>query len=131
MNDVNSARKMRSALGQVRGYGPAKSGLRHWRAQRLTAIALLPLTFYFVVSILVLKGANQVAIRAYMHEPWNAVLFLGLAVCLFYHAQLGLEVVIEDYIHNEGRRVLLLLLMRGSVAFFGLLATISILKLAL
>jgi len=131
MNDTNSGRIMRSALGRARGYGSARSGVHHWRAQRVTAIALLPLALYFVLSVLILKGADQAAMLAYMHEPWNAVLFLALIASIFYHLQLGLQVIIEDYIHAEGRRIVLLLVARGSVVFFGLLAAISVLKLAL
>jgi succinate dehydrogenase / fumarate reductase membrane anchor subunit len=122
---------MRSALGRARGYGSAKSGLHHWWAQRLTAMALLPLSLYFVASVLLLAGANQEAMIVYMREPWNAVLFIALILALFYHLQLGLQVVIEDYIHAEGRRIALLLAIRAITVLFGLLAIVSVLKLAL
>ncbi|GAA5263638.1 succinate dehydrogenase membrane anchor subunit [Acidiphilium sp. MT5] len=133
MSDKTTLRPeiMRSALGRARGYGSAKSGLHHWWAQRLTAMALLPLSLYFVASVLLLAGANQAAMIAYMHEPWNAVLFIALILALFYHLQLGLQVVIEDYIHAEGRRIALLLAIRAITVLFGLLAIVSVLKLAL
>lgn len=110
--------------------GSAKSGLGHWWAQRLTAMALLPLSLYFVVSVLLLEGANQAAMLRYMAEPWNGVLFIALVATLFYHLQLGLQVVIEDYIHVEAKRLAVLLGMRAAVVLFGLLALLSVLKLS-
>jgi succinate dehydrogenase / fumarate reductase membrane anchor subunit len=124
-----SVKIMRSSLGQARGMGAAKSGLNHWWAQRLTAMALLPLSLYFVLSVFLLEGADQAAMLRYMAEPWNGVLFIALVAALFYHLQLGLQVVIEDYIHTEAKRLTALLAMRATVGFFGLLALLSVLKL--
>ncbi|GBQ17677.1 MAG: succinate dehydrogenase, hydrophobic membrane anchor protein [Acidiphilium sp.] len=124
-----AVRIMRSSLGRARGMGSAKSGLGHWWAQRLTAMALLPLALYFVLSVFLLEGADQAAMLRYMAEPWNAVLFIALILALFYHLQLGLQVVIEDYIHTEGKRLASLLAMRAAVGAFGLLALLSVLKL--
>lgn len=120
---------MRSTLSQARGMGAAKTGSGHWWAQRLTAIALLPLALYFVLSVLLLEGASQADMLRYMGEPWNGVLFLALVIALFFHLQLGLQVVIEDYIRDEGKRIATMLAMRATVGFFGLLAFISVLKL--
>ncbi|OYW00527.1 MAG: succinate dehydrogenase, hydrophobic membrane anchor protein [Acidiphilium sp. 37-64-53] len=120
---------MRSPLGRARGMGSAKSGLGHWWAQRLTAMALLPLSLYFVLSVFLLEGADQAAMLRYMAEPWNGVLFIALIAALFYHLQLGLQVVIEDYIHSEARRLTAVLAMRAAVTLFGLLALVSVLKL--
>lgn len=116
-------------LSQARGLGSAKSGVGHWWAQRLTAIALLPLSIYFVISVLMLEGANQAAMMRYMAEPWNGVLFIALILALFYHLRLGLQVVIEDYVHHEGKRLAVVLAMRAGVIFFALLALLSVLKL--
>lgn len=123
-------RIMRSALGRARGLGAAKAGSHHWWAQRMTALALLPLALYFVLSVLLLEGASQADMLRYMAEPWNGVLFLALVIALFHHLQLGLQVVIEDYIHAEGKRLVIMLAMRATVIFFGLLAFISVLKLS-
>jgi succinate dehydrogenase / fumarate reductase membrane anchor subunit len=122
---------MRSPLGRALGPGAAKSGTAHWWAQRATAIALLPLALYFVISVLILKGADRAAMAAYMAEPWNAVLFLLLTGAMFYHAALGLQVVIEDYVRAEGKRLALLLLVRAGLWFLALAAAVSVLKLAL
>lgn len=131
MSETNNPGMMRTILGRARGSGSARAGLDHWRAQRLTALALLPLTIYFVISVLVLLGADQATMIAYMHKPWNAVLFLSLIASLFYHLQLGLQVVIEDYVHDSTKRVAALLAVRGLVIVFGVLAGYAVLKLAI
>jgi succinate dehydrogenase / fumarate reductase membrane anchor subunit len=122
---------MRSQLGRVRGLGAAGTGVGHWWAQRVTAIALLPLSLYFVASVLILNGASRADMAAYMGEPWNAVLFLLLIVTLFYHLALGLQVVVEDYVHQESSKLATLLLLKGLIIFCALASAVSVLKLAL
>ncbi|MDE8349703.1 MAG: succinate dehydrogenase, hydrophobic membrane anchor protein [Acidocella sp.] len=121
----------RSQLGRARGLGSAKSGLHHWWAQRVTAIALLPLSLYFVLSVLVLEGASRAQMIGYMAEPWNAVLFLCLIAALFYHLSLGLQTVIEDYVHNDATRLATMLAVKGFIVFCALASAVSVLKLAL
>jgi succinate dehydrogenase / fumarate reductase membrane anchor subunit len=122
---------MRSQLGRARGLGAAKSGFHHWWAQRVTAIALLPLSLYFVASVMILSGADRAAMTGYIGQPWNAVLFLALIGALFYHLALGLQTVIEDYIHGEAPKLVSLLAMRAAVALLALASAVSVLKLAL
>jgi len=121
---------MRSPLGRARGLGAAKSGLHHWWGQRLTAIALLPLSLYFVVSVLILSGADRAQMAAYLGEPWNAVLFLCLIVALFYHLALGVQVVIEDYVNNEAKRLGSIMGLNFLIVFCALACAVSVLKLA-
>lgn len=121
----------RSQLGRARGLGAAKSGLRHWWAQRVTAVALLPLSLYFVLSVWMLEGADRAQVAAYMAEPWNTVLFLCLIAALFYHLSLGLQVVIEDYVPNEAKRLVSIMLVNGLIVFCALACAVSVLKLAL
>ena len=121
---------MRSELGRVRGLGAAKKGVHHWWAQRVTAIALLPLSLYFIASVLILAGASRGAMIAYMAEPWNAVLFLCLIFALFYHLSLGLQVVVEDYVNNEGTRMGTIMLLNFVIVFCALACAVSVLKLA-
>jgi succinate dehydrogenase / fumarate reductase membrane anchor subunit len=121
---------MRSQLGRAQGLGAAKNGLAHWWAQRVTAIALLPLSLYFVASVLMLAGADRAQMAAYMGEPWNAVLFLCLIAALFYHLSLGLQVVIEDYVHKEGMRMGSVLVVKFGAIFCALACAVSVLKLA-
>ena len=92
---------MRSQLGRARGLGAAKFGVAHWWAQRLTAVALVPLTLWFVWSALHLVGASHEALLGWIGGPVPVVLFIALVLASFYHLALGLQVVIEDYVHGE------------------------------
>jgi succinate dehydrogenase / fumarate reductase membrane anchor subunit len=133
MNNIDkdpSIHIMRSQLGRARGLGAAKSGLHHWWAQRITAVALLPLSLYFVISVLMLAGASHTQMAAFMAEPWNTVIYLCLIAALFYHLALGLQVVIEDYVHGDGTRMASLMLIKGACVFCALACTVSVLKLA-
>ncbi len=121
---------MRSQLGRAQGLGSAKSGLHHWWAQRVTAVALLPLSLYFVVSVLILAGADSAQMAAYIGEPWNTTLFLALIAALFYHLSLGLQVVIEDYVHKDSTWLISLLLVKGGIVLLALACAVSVLKLA-
>ncbi len=89
---------MRSQLGRARGLGAAKSGLHHWWVERVTAIALVPLTIWFIYAVLHLLGAPQAAVHHFVAHPVNTVLLLALVAMTFHHMQLGLQVVMEDYI---------------------------------
>ena len=121
----------RSNLGRARGLGSAKNGLHHWWAQRVTAIFLLPLALYFVLTVLMLDHDTRLQVVAFMAEPWNAVLYLCLVVALFYHLSLGVQVVLEDYVHSEGLRLLSIMLVNAACAFLARACAVSILKLAL
>ena len=125
-----SIKVRRSALGRARGLGSAKSGAAHWWAERMTAAALLPLSLYFVVSVIVLLGADHARMAAYMAEPWNSALFLALIAIMFYHLSMGLQVVVEDYVPDEAKRLLTLLVLKGVIIFLALASAISVLKLA-
>jgi succinate dehydrogenase / fumarate reductase membrane anchor subunit len=91
---------LRDPLAIARGHGSAKDGTGHWWVQRLTATALLLLTPWFVVLLLGLIGSDQFAVRASLGQPLNAALLLAYVLSMFWHAQLGLQVVIEDYVHG-------------------------------
>jgi succinate dehydrogenase / fumarate reductase membrane anchor subunit len=91
---------LRDPLAIARGLGSAKNGTGHWWTQRLTAIALLLLTPWFAWLVLGLLGADQPAMRAALAQPVNATLLLAFLVSLFWHAQLGLQVIVEDYVHG-------------------------------
>jgi succinate dehydrogenase / fumarate reductase membrane anchor subunit len=122
---------MRSQLGRVRGLGSAKSGLAQWWAQRLTAIALVPLSLWFIVSVLHLLGAPHDAVVDWISGPWTIVLMIALVVATFHHAQLGLQVVIEDYIHNDAARLASLIAVKGAAILLGMACVVSVLKLGL
>jgi succinate dehydrogenase / fumarate reductase membrane anchor subunit len=121
---------MRSQLGRVRGLGPARSGAHHWKAERITAVALVPLSIWFVLAVLGHLGAPQPVVAAWAGAPLNAALLLALVIMTFHHMQLGLQVVFEDYIRNVRRREALVLATRGACLLLGLLAAVAVLKLA-
>lgn len=121
---------MRSQLGQVRGLGSAKSGVHHWWVQRLTAIALVPLSLWFVYAVLVLKDRPQPEVAHWIGMPINTVLLIALVVASFHHMQLGLQVVIEDYVHGDAARLISVVLVKGASFVLGLWAAISVLRLA-
>jgi succinate dehydrogenase / fumarate reductase membrane anchor subunit len=90
---------LRDPIALARGLGSAKDGLRHWWVQRLTAVALMLLTPWFVYLVLGLIGADQFTVHTTLAQPLNATLLLAFVFALFWHAQLGLQVVVEDYVH--------------------------------
>jgi succinate dehydrogenase / fumarate reductase membrane anchor subunit len=122
---------MRSQLGRVRGLGAAKSGLAHWWAQRLTAIALVPLSLWFIFSMLHLLGAPREAVVDWFAGPWTIVLMIALVAATFHHLQLGLQVVIEDYIHDDAIRLASLLAVKAAAILLGMACVVSVLKLGL
>ena len=121
---------LRSPLGRVRGLGSAKSGTEHFWIQRVTAIALIPLSLWFVYSIISLAGGDYLGAVAWLRTPTTAVLMILLIVATFHHMQLGLQVVIEDYVHGEGIKIASLLLMKGASLLLAVAAAFSVLKVA-
>ena len=119
---------MRSQLGRVRGLGASKSGVEHWWVERVTAIALVPLTVWFVISVLTLLGAEQPAVVAWAGRPVNTVLLLALVIMTFHHMQLGLQVVIDDYV--KASHLAVTLLNKGAAMMLGLFSIVAILKMA-
>lgn len=122
---------LKTQLAVVRGLGSAKNGTHHWWGQRVTAIALVPLTLWFVYSVIMLTGAGHGEVAGWLSQPLNTVLMLLLIAATFHHLQLGLQVVIEDYIHSEFSKLSTLLIVK--FASFGLAVACgyAILKIAL
>lgn len=122
---------LRTPLGRVRGLGAAGEGTRHWWAQRVTAIALVPLSLWFVAGLLAVAGADHATVVAWLRSPITATLLLLLVFALFYHAQLGMRVVIEDYVHGPCVKVASLLLIDFLAVLLGLACVIAVLRVAL
>jgi succinate dehydrogenase / fumarate reductase membrane anchor subunit len=95
----------RTPIAKVRGLGTARSGLQHWKMQRLTAIANVLLVLWFMFSAMALSGSSYDQVRAWLASPVTASLAILLIISTFYHARLGLQVVVEDYVHHEGLRI--------------------------
>ena len=121
---------VRSPIATARGLGSAKSGTHHWWMQRVTAMALVPLTIWFVIGLISHVGASYLEVRAWVGSPIPAVLMICLIVATFHHAQLGLQVVIEDYVHSEPVKIAVLLVVKGAAVFFGLLGALSVIRIA-
>ena len=103
---------LRSPLGRVLGMGSAKDGTGHWWAQRVSAVALLPLTLWFLFSLLMLPDLDYATVRTWLSLPVSGFLAVLLLWVLTYHSYLGTTVVVEDYVHSAGMKLLSLLLLR-------------------
>src|SRR5262244_978776 len=106
------ATRMRSPLGRAIGLGSAKEGVEHWWLQRITAVALVPLSLWFVIAIIRLVGADIDSVRDWVGNPLSAIGLVLLVIATFYHASLGLQVVIEDYVHKELTKLGLVIVIR-------------------
>jgi succinate dehydrogenase / fumarate reductase membrane anchor subunit len=110
---MNGARdNLRSDLGRVRGLGSAKEGVQHWWWQRVSAIALIPLSLWFVAELVFLTDVDRATAIQWLGSPVTLGLMSLFLVALVYHAVLGLQVVIEDYIHARPAKLVLLLLVQ-------------------
>lgn len=121
---------LQTPLARVRGLGSAKEGTHHWWAQRVTAIALVPLTAWFAISAVTLVGGDFAEVAAWVASPVNTILLLLLVAGTFHHLQLGLQVVIEDYVHEEAPKFALLLIMKFGCAIMAVACAYAILKTA-
>jgi succinate dehydrogenase / fumarate reductase membrane anchor subunit len=121
----------RSELGRVRGLGTAKEGVQHWWAQRATAVALIPLAVWFLASVVCLMGGTRADLVAWLGSPFSAGLMILFLLALFWHALLGLQVVIEDYVHHEGRKLATLFAVKGLILVLAAASVASVIKLML
>jgi succinate dehydrogenase / fumarate reductase, membrane anchor subunit len=123
--------KLRSPLAKVRGLGSAKEGTHHWWAQRLSAIALIPLSFWFIYSLVSMTTLDYMAAIGWLQTPMTSTLLILFVFALFYHAQLGMQVVIEDYVGNEILKITSIILLKFVMVFAGLAGIVAILKVFL
>lgn len=126
---------METPLHRVQGLGSSHSGVRHFWRQRVTAIALIPLSIWFAWSVLGLVGAREVQALTFLTLsplgiPLNAILMGIFIVILLYHMVLGLQVVIDDYVHSEGGKIFLMLLMRAFALAVGATSLFALLRIA-
>jgi succinate dehydrogenase membrane anchor subunit len=122
--------RMRSPLGRAIGLGSAKEGVDHWWAQRVSAVALVPLAVWFVIVVIELAGADRAAFVAWIGHPVPAVIWILLLIATFYHGALGLQVVIEDYVGNEALRFGLIIAMKLAAMLLAALGIFAVLKLS-
>jgi succinate dehydrogenase / fumarate reductase, membrane anchor subunit len=122
---------LRSPLATVLGQGSAKEGVHHWWMQRLTSVALVPLTVWFVVSLLSLPAFDLGTVTAWMGQLWTAVFLILLVLTAAWHSQLGVRVVVEDYVHGHGAKALLLAVITFFHVVVAVAGVLAILKVAL
>jgi succinate dehydrogenase / fumarate reductase membrane anchor subunit len=122
---------LRSPLGRVLGLGSAKDGTSHWWGQRVSAIALLVLGLWFAFALATMSGFSYADAISFIGRPVNSILLILLTLTLAYHSYLGLQVVIEDYVHAPGLKLASLLLSRFAHILLGVAATFAVLKIGL
>lgn len=120
----------RSPIKDARGLGASHYGVGHWWAQRTTALALIPLLLWFVIGIALHGGADYAAARDWVGSPVTAVLMVLTLAAVFYHAALGLQVVIEDYVDGEGMKLVLIMLVRAAAIVLVLAGIFAVLSIA-
>lgn len=121
---------LRTPLGRVRGAGSAKSGVHHWWMQRVSSIALLPLTIWFIAVMATNAGMSHAEALAWIGNPFNATLLIALVALTMQHTASGLQVIIEDYTNNEFVKHGLILAVKGIAWLLGIAAILAVLRIA-
>jgi succinate dehydrogenase / fumarate reductase membrane anchor subunit len=121
---------METPLGRVRGLGSARTGARHWWTERLSAVATLLLFVWLIASLVRLPQLDHGTVTEWLRDPLAAVPMLLLIAATFYHLKLGLQVIIEDYVHEEGNKLFAVVLLNFAVIVGAALALFSVLKIA-
>jgi succinate dehydrogenase / fumarate reductase, membrane anchor subunit len=116
---------------KAHGLGTVKTGVHHWLVQRMTAIALIPLTLWVVFSVATLVGKDYASVSAWFSKPVTVVLLTLFITTAYYHASLGLQVIIEDYIHHQASKIAALIAVKFVLLLLGTLSVLAILRLFL
>ncbi len=116
-------------LARARGLGSAREGSHHWWRQRVTAVALVPLTLWFAVSVASLPSVEYVDAVRWIGNPWNTILLLSFILISFFHAMLGLQIIIEDYLHNEWLKMFGILGVKLLTGFLALACAFAVLRI--
>ncbi len=123
--------KLRTLLSQARGLGPAKEGVSHWWMQRITAVALIPLIVWFAFAVAMLGDSSFYHAIAWVSSPLNTVLLIVLIIATFYHLQLGLQVILEDYVHLRWLKISSIMCSNFTCILLAIIGIIAVLKIAL
>lgn len=116
-------------LRNVRGLGSARAGTRHWWMQRVTALALIPLVLWFALALASWPSVSHTEFVHWLSRPWNTILLLSLIPALFYHAMLGMQVIMEDYLHTDWIKITGILAMKLLLAFLAVASMFAVLRL--
>jgi len=122
---------LRTPLSRARGLGSAKEGTHHWWWQRLTAVALVPLSIWFIASLVCMVGSDHTEAVQWIQSPAVTLLLILFIIMLFHHAQLGVQVVIEDYVHSKWQKLTSLVLLKFLAIVAALASIIAVLKVSL
>ncbi|HKS69087.1 MAG TPA: succinate dehydrogenase, hydrophobic membrane anchor protein [Ktedonobacterales bacterium] len=120
-----------SAVSRVLSNGSAKHGVDHWWRQRVTALALVPLSVWFGISLLLMSRLEYASLAHWIHHGWNAVLLVALVLAIAQHSYLGVRVVVEDYVHAPGPRMVTLLVVQFAHVIIAVAGVFAILKVSL
>ena len=123
--------RLRSPVGRAIGLGSAKEGVEHWWLQRVTAVALVPLALWFVVAVIRLSGADIDTVRDWVGHPLPSILLVLLLIATFWHTSLGLQVVIEDYVHTDLAKLGLIIVVRLACFALAVAGIFAVLSMAL
>jgi len=128
---MSSTKRFRTPLKNARGLGSAKEGLQHWLLQRYTALALIVLGSWFVYFVISLVHADYLAATDAISRPWNAIALVAFLLAMFWHAQLGVQVVLEDYVHVPLTAMVSQLLVRFICLLGALASVFAVVRIAL
>ena len=131
MSETPQVDILRSPLGRARGLGSAHAGYHHWWIERVEAVALVPLTIWFIFSLLHLVGASHQAVIVWLSSPWSIVLMLALIVATFHHFSLGVQSVLDDYVHQPTVKLWSMLVLKAACMVSALLCIVAVLKIGL
>lgn len=121
---------LETPLHKVQGLGASHSGTGHFWRERLTSVALIPLSLWFAYAVLGLIGTNEVAIVSFLAHPWNAILMGLFVVISFYHLSLGLQQILDDYVHTPGTKLFLRLLVTVVWIIASLISVFALVRIA-
>lgn len=121
---------LRTPLSRAKGLGSAKEGTEHFWSQRLSALALIPLTLWLCFSIAALPGMDYVSIREWLSSPFTAIMMILLIITGLHHARLGVQVVVEDYIGSHTTRTIVIIAVTLATWFFTVAGVFSVMRIA-
>jgi succinate dehydrogenase / fumarate reductase, membrane anchor subunit len=122
--------RMRSPLSRAQGLGSAREGVEHWWMQRVTAVALIPLTLWLTASLIALTGSDYDTLIAWLRTPIATILMVLLLIALFHHISLGLRVVVEDYVHSDRAKIPAVVAIRLACCALAIAGIFAILRIA-
>jgi succinate dehydrogenase / fumarate reductase membrane anchor subunit len=122
--------RLETPIGRVRGLGSARSGAHHWWLERLTSVGALVLFLWLIASVLMLPSLDYGTVTEWLRQPLAAVPMLLLIVTTFWHLKMGLQVILEDYVHEEGTKLFSIVLLNFFVLGAGALAFFAVLRIA-